>query len=381
MLLALFLFVSSALAGPPLICHSFDIGNAKSIPWASHDWNLTGSENYNTKNLATETIAILDSDSIVLVHMETLRRATLYARRDPVAAKELITKLVVRADSSANSSAAVMTTFDLGYLVECYKQWMGKDEPKSSPGTRRLWAGQESHAASRQRPANGFRRCAYHAERPGERASGLRTKNACWREDGRIALAQPFHALHGRGIGDHGGNDLAHTKREGSKAMKSGITGAVAMRLPSLFMRPFVGAAVLLTFLALPRTHFAKQSFSPTELTVHEWGTFTSISGKDGHAIYWLPLTGSTDLPSFVEHLREPNFKGGLRGTIRMETPVIYFVICDQTPQYLSMFRSRKASSPSGTRTLNPPQPSSLAKTFASILCRDRAPSHGALSG
>jgi hypothetical protein len=133
-LLALFLFVSSALAGPPLICHSFDIGNAKSIPWAGHDWNLTGSENYNTKNLATETIAILDSDSIVLVHMETLRRATLYARRDPVAAKELITKLVVRADSSANSSAAVMTTFDLGYLVECYKQWMGKDEPNPAQG-------------------------------------------------------------------------------------------------------------------------------------------------------------------------------------------------------------------------------------------------------
>jgi hypothetical protein len=30
-------------------------------------------------------------------------------------------------------------------------------------------------------------------------------------------------------------------------------------------------------------------------------------------------------LPTFVEHLREPNFKGGLRGTVRMETPVLYF--------------------------------------------------------
>ncbi len=134
MLLALFLFVSSALAGPPLICHSFDIGDAKSIPWASHDWNLTGSENYNTKNLAADTIAILDFDSFVLVHMETLRRATLYARRDPVAAKELVTKLVARADSSANSPAAAMTSFDLGYLVECYKQWMGKDEPNPAQG-------------------------------------------------------------------------------------------------------------------------------------------------------------------------------------------------------------------------------------------------------
>jgi hypothetical protein len=133
-LLALFLFAGSALAGPPLICHSFDIGDAKSIPWASHDWNLTGSENYNTKNLAADTIAILDSDSIVLVHMETLRRATLYARKDPVAAKELVTKLVVRADSSANSPAAAMASFDLGYLAECYKQWMGKDEPNPAQG-------------------------------------------------------------------------------------------------------------------------------------------------------------------------------------------------------------------------------------------------------
>jgi len=60
-------------------------------------------------------------------------------------------------------------------------------------------------------------------------------------------------------------------------------------------------------------------------LTVHEWGTFTSISGPDGRAMDWLPLTGSTDLPSFVEHLVDPHFKGGLRGTVRLETPVLYF--------------------------------------------------------
>jgi len=60
-------------------------------------------------------------------------------------------------------------------------------------------------------------------------------------------------------------------------------------------------------------------------LTAHEWGTFTSIAGKEGRAIEWSPLTGSTDLPSFVEHFRDPGFKLGLRGTVRMETPVLYF--------------------------------------------------------
>ncbi len=109
--------------------------------------------------------------------------------------------------------------------------------------------------------------------------------------------------------------------------MKSGTKGAVVMRPPyaSFYLRAVAGAAVLLTFLALPRAHFAKQNSTSSELAVHEWGTFTSISAKDGRPIDWLPLTGSADLPSFVEHLREPNFKGGLRGTIRMETPVIYF--------------------------------------------------------
>jgi hypothetical protein len=109
--------------------------------------------------------------------------------------------------------------------------------------------------------------------------------------------------------------------------MKSGITGAGAVRFlrASFTLRAVAGTAVLLTFLAFPRVHFAKQNSASPDITVHEWGTFTSISGKEGQPINWLPLTGSTDLPSFVEHLRESNFKGGLRGTIRMETPVIYF--------------------------------------------------------
>ena len=59
-------------------------------------------------------------------------------------------------------------------------------------------------------------------------------------------------------------------------------------------------------------------------LTAHEWGTFTSIAGRDGSAAQWSPLTGSTDLPGFVEHFRNAGFKLGLRGTVRMETPVLY---------------------------------------------------------
>lgn len=62
-----------------------------------------------------------------------------------------------------------------------------------------------------------------------------------------------------------------------------------------------------------------------SSFTAHEWGTFTSVAGMDGNAVEWSPLTGSTDLPAFVEHFRDPGFKLGLRGTVRMETPVLYF--------------------------------------------------------
>jgi hypothetical protein len=67
-----------------------------------------------------------------------------------------------------------------------------------------------------------------------------------------------------------------------------------------------------------------EQNASP-DLTVHEWGTFTAIAGSDGHALEWAPSSWPDDLPGFVEHLSDVNFKPGLRGTIRMETPVLYF--------------------------------------------------------
>jgi len=60
-------------------------------------------------------------------------------------------------------------------------------------------------------------------------------------------------------------------------------------------------------------------------LIAHEWGTFTSIAGETGQVVEWLPLNSPSDLPSFVEHFRGTGFKVGLGGTIRMETPVLYF--------------------------------------------------------
>ena len=69
----------------------------------------------------------------------------------------------------------------------------------------------------------------------------------------------------------------------------------------------------------------ADEQHASPDLTVHEWGTFTALAGNDGKATQWTPFTGPIDLPGFVEHLSDANLKPGLRGTIRMETPVLYF--------------------------------------------------------
>jgi hypothetical protein len=121
---------TSAQAGPPLICHTIDIGQAKSLPWTTHGSNFSGSEDYDLKKLVPDTLAILDSGAPVLVRMETLRRATLYVRRDPQVARELMTKLFARATAAENGGHPdALASFDAGYLAECYKQWIGKNLP------------------------------------------------------------------------------------------------------------------------------------------------------------------------------------------------------------------------------------------------------------
>jgi hypothetical protein len=85
-----------------------------------------------------------------------------------------------------------------------------------------------------------------------------------------------------------------------------------------------VGAAALVlgtaTFLIAAENRVAQ----PSDFTVHEWGTFTSVAGEDGSAIEWDVLGCSNDLPGFIKDYSRV-YKSGLRGTVRMETPVMYF--------------------------------------------------------
>src|ERR1700676_4872110 len=116
---ALAVMAAPALAGPPLICHSIDIGAAQSLPWTSSGWNLSGQENYDVSHLVQNTLALLEPNTPVLVRMETLRRATLYAQQRTAVAKELLLRMEARTQENPKDALAA---FDFGYLAESYKQ-------------------------------------------------------------------------------------------------------------------------------------------------------------------------------------------------------------------------------------------------------------------
>lgn len=59
-------------------------------------------------------------------------------------------------------------------------------------------------------------------------------------------------------------------------------------------------------------------------LTVHEWGTFTTVAAEDGSSEPWISLERPADLPCFVNHLAAQCVKCGAN-RVRMETPVVYF--------------------------------------------------------
>ena len=129
--------------------------------------------------------------------------------------------------------------------------------------------------------------------------------------------------------------------------------------------RSIIAAGVLaLVITAIVAIVWARNSSTAIQLNeslvVHEWGTFTSIAGKDGVALDWRPLNGSTDLPKFVHTIQEGvgglrNLgKGDLNATVRMETPVLYFYSANE------MDVSVKVDFPKGTITEWYPQARSV---------------------
>jgi hypothetical protein len=104
-------------AGPPLLCHPFDIGAAHSLPWGTGTGWMLARPDYDLSRLTADTTALLTPAQPVVVRMETLRRAAIYASRDRAAAAQLLTRLTERTRGGGADA-----WFEAAYLTEALRQ-------------------------------------------------------------------------------------------------------------------------------------------------------------------------------------------------------------------------------------------------------------------
>lgn len=111
-----------AFAGPPLLCHPFDIGAARSLPWSVGSSWYDGQPGYDLRRLTDDTRALLVPSTPVIVRMETLRRAAIYASHEPSVATRLFAAINDRIGTAAGSAADPLAMFDAGYLTETFRE-------------------------------------------------------------------------------------------------------------------------------------------------------------------------------------------------------------------------------------------------------------------
>jgi hypothetical protein len=110
-----------AQAGPPLLCFPMSI-DAPSLPWGTGPGWKIPQPGYDLARLTDDTLALLGPGTPVLVRMETLRRAAIYASSDPKAMTRLIEALRTRAGRPEDPKTDALALFDLGYFVETARQ-------------------------------------------------------------------------------------------------------------------------------------------------------------------------------------------------------------------------------------------------------------------
>jgi hypothetical protein len=119
--IALLTFATPAVAGPPFICHEFQIGDAPSLPWTKGDW-LGLSRDYDITRVVADTERLLTPSMPTLVRMETLRRAVMYASRDRAIAERLVAALTARVHVDTAGRTNALALFDAGYVLEAMSE-------------------------------------------------------------------------------------------------------------------------------------------------------------------------------------------------------------------------------------------------------------------
>jgi hypothetical protein len=118
---AVFAVAAPALAGPPFICHAFELSGSPSLPWGpklNEGWKNPDPA-YDLAHLTADVTRLLATPMPVSARMETLRRATIYAARDHAVASALLAALEARARANPQDANAL---FDAGFLTEAYRQ-------------------------------------------------------------------------------------------------------------------------------------------------------------------------------------------------------------------------------------------------------------------
>ena len=111
------------MAGPPLLCHEIQIGDAKSLPWGKDTFDKAKS--YDAASVVDDTLKLLDGELPVLARMETIRRAVLYIERDTSKADKLFGTLLTRtldAEVVMDPKMLALRYFDAGYLAATFQQ-------------------------------------------------------------------------------------------------------------------------------------------------------------------------------------------------------------------------------------------------------------------
>jgi hypothetical protein len=115
-----------------LLILPFDIADAQSLPWEGGV--CCGRPGYDIAHLLRDTEALLTPSTPIIVRLETLRRAVVYASSDRRLAVRLLTRFTerMRPEARGQTSAAV-AALDAAFVVEAFRQI---EEHPSKPFTR-----------------------------------------------------------------------------------------------------------------------------------------------------------------------------------------------------------------------------------------------------
>ena len=122
--------VAPWLAGPPLLCFPLDIGGAATLPFGGDGFDVKG--DWSTEAVVKQTCSLLEKSDDALVHMETLRRATIWfmskdageaaGKFRAVLADATLRAAAASGQVSASTRNEALRWFDLGYFEAAARQ-------------------------------------------------------------------------------------------------------------------------------------------------------------------------------------------------------------------------------------------------------------------